>query len=98
MAFSKSYPENQTIRKAFNLYSDLYGATADLEPHGHAYLEAYSAIGKRLHAVELIAKASYGEGSVGYQSAQYQAERLSETEYQATMDRYFNSVYELETT
>lgn len=96
MAFNPSYPENQTARKARLLYSDLYGATVDLEPHGHAYLEEYKAIGDRLHAVAVLAKASYGEGSVGYQSATYQAERISETEYRAAMDRYFNAVYELE--
>ena len=96
-AFNPNYPENQVALKAWHLYSDLYGATADLEPNGHAYLEEYSAIGICLHAVTVLAKASYGEGTVGYQSARYQAERISETEYQTAMDRYFNAVYDLET-
>lgn len=97
MTFNPNYPQNVTAQKARHLYSDLYGATVDLEPHGHAYLEEYSAIGNRVHAVAVLAKASYGEGSVGYQSARYQAERLSEAEYQTAMDRYFDAVYELET-
>lgn len=97
MAFNPNYPQNVTVRKAFDLYSDLYGATADLEPHGHAYLEEYRRIGNCLHGVAVLAKASYGEGSVGYQSANYQAQRFAETEYQAAMDSYFNAVYELET-
>lgn len=96
MAFSKNYPSNTVLRKAFNLYSDLYGATADIEPHGHAYLEAYKAIGDNSHRVWIEAKAKFGEGSVAHESAIYVRERATEAEYLAAMGRYFAAVEELE--
>lgn len=61
MSFNPNYPQSAICRKAFNLYSDLCGAEIDIEPHGHAYLEAYKAIGDSSHRVWIDAKAKFGE-------------------------------------
>lgn len=95
MSFNSNYPSNAILRKAFNLYSDLYGATADIEPYGHAYLEVYKAIGDKAHRVWIEAKAKFGEGSVAHESAIYVRERAAEAEYFAAMGRYFAAVEEL---
>lgn len=96
MSFNPNYQQNAILRKAFNLYSDLYGAETDIEPHGHAYLEAYKAIGDKSHRVWIEAKAKFGEGSVAHEGAIYVRERAAEAEYFAAMGRYFAAVEELE--
>lgn len=96
MALNPNFPENQIIRKAWNLYTDLYGAESDIEPHGHAYLAEYSAIGNRIHVANCDAMKKYGEFSIGHQSAAYVVQRAAEAEYLAAMDRYFAAVEELE--
>lgn len=95
MSFSPNYPQNAILRKALNLYSDLCGAETDIEPHGHAYLEAYKAIGDSSHRVWIEAEAKFGEGSVAHESAIYVRERATEAEYLAAMGRYFAAVEEL---